>query len=201
MDNFNINDRQPIIPLSLEDIDISRSKEFIFDYDNNIAYIKLSNGSLFNITESDTSLEHVKRYLEDNQDIILNVTIKSKDSEEYRTIQENVDYIYMLIQEFSNKKFNYAGSTTDGGNANSASKVSHSIKFIKPDNSETTFDGSENVNIDLTKLNLFKKSGGRIDGPMKPMQKFLLGNGISYGSKLPNTGVEGQIFILLDENI
>lgn len=201
-DVLRFEDRQPIIPLSLENVQNARPKEFIFDYANNIAYIKLADGTLFNITESEASLEFVKQYLEENPDIILEVTVKSEDeSETDKTIQESVDYIYTLIQEFSKKEFKYAGSPTDGGPANRANKVNHAISFKESDSSITSFNGEESKKVNISTLGLFQKAGGIITGPMIPKKKFLLGENASYGLTLPKTGVEGQIFILLKEDV
>lgn len=198
--NTNFEGRQPIIPLSLEDVEDARLKEFIFDYTNNIAYVKLADGTLFNITESETSVQFVKQYLEENPDLILDVTVKS-DSDEDKTIQESIDYIYTLIQEFSKKEFKYAGSPSDGGPANRADKVNNSISFKQSDVSTTSFNGEESQKVNITTMGLFKKTGGYINGPMIPKKKFLLGENVTYGLTLPKTGVEGQIFILLKEDV
>ena len=199
---LKIEDRQPIIPLSLENLQNARSKEFIFDYVNNIAYIKLADGTLFNITESESSLEFVNQYLEENPDLILQVTIKSEDEyAEDKTIEESVNYIYTLIQEFSKKEFKYAGSNTDGGPANRANKVNHSLSIKESSTSTTLFNGEESRKVNITTIGLLKKTGGYVSGPMIPKKKFLLGENASYGFTLPKTGVEGQIFILLKEDI
>jgi hypothetical protein len=199
-ENINFEDRRPISPLSLENIEDSRPKEFIFDYTNNIAYVKLADGTLFNITESETSVQFVKQYLDKNPDLILDVTIKS-DLDEDKTIQESINYIYNLIQEIRKKEFKYAGSPSDGGPANRADKVNHSIDFKQSDASIVSFDGEESQKVNLTTAGLFKKSGGYINGPMIPKKKFLLSENITYGLTLPKTGVEGQIFILLKEDV
>ena len=193
-------DRKPIIPLSLEYAQDARPKEFIFNYKNNTAYIKLADGSLFNITESETSIEYVKQYIRDNPDIVFDVVIKS-DGDEDRTIQESIDHIYVLIQEFSKKEFKYAGSTTDGGPASNANKVNHSISIKESDDSTVIFNGEDNEVVDIRRIGLFKKSGGYLSGPMIPKQKFLLGENATYGLTLPKTGVEGQLFILLKEDV
>lgn len=199
-ENVFFEGRIPISPLSLEDIENARPKEFIFDYANNIAYLKLVDGSLFNITESETSVQFVKQYLEEHPDLILDVIIKT-NSDEDRTIQESIDYIYALIQELGKKEFKYAGSVSDGGPANRADKVNHSIDFKQSDVSEISFNGEESKKVNITTMGLLKKSGGYINGPMIPKNKFLLSENITYGLTLPKTGVEGQIFILLKEDL
>ena len=196
----NIKGRQPIIPLSLENADLARSKEFIFDFINNIAYIKLVDGTLFNVTESESSLNYVKQYLIDNPDIILNVVIKSEASDN-KTFQESIDYIYDLLDKLEKREFNYAGSKTDGGPANKANKVNHSITLVS-DSGSIEFNGEKSKSLDIgTATGLFKNTGGYINGPFIPKNKFLLANGFSYGKTLPTTGVEGQLFILLKEEV
>ena len=202
IEGFNIEDRQPIIPLSLDDVNLARSKEFIFDYTNNIAYIKLEDGSLFNITESETNLEFVKQYLKNNSDILLKVDIKIEgDHENNKNFQENIDHIYNLIDMLRRKEFKYACSSTDGGPANRADKVNHSLTVKESSISETLFNGEEDSKVNITNMRLLKKTGGIVNGPMIPKQKFLLAENSSYGFTLPETGVEGQIFILLKEDI
>ena len=201
-ESFSVSDRQPIIPLSLEAISnnatLARAKEFIIDYVNNVAYIKIDDGSLLNITSKST-LEFVKRYLLDHPEIILSVTIV--DNNNIRTLQESFDYIYSQIVNLENKKYLYAGSTTNGGSANRAEKVEHGITFKETGSSSTYFDGSDNKQSNISRLNLFSKSGGNLNGNMIPKKKFLLGENISYGMTLPKTGIEGQLFILLKEEV
>lgn len=200
-ENTSFEDRQPIIPLSYEEVEKARPKEFVFDYTNNIAYVKLANGTLFNITESEASLQFVKQYLEDNPDLILGVTVKPEDGSDERTIQESVDHIYVLIQEFNKKEFKYAGSPADGGPANRANKVKNSISFVESSSSTTSFNGEESKKVNISTLGLLKKTGGYVNGPMIPKKKFLLTENATYGLTLPKTGVEGQIFILLKEDV
>lgn len=203
-ESFNKRDRQPIIPLSLEafsnDATLARAKEFIIDYVNSVAYIKIDNGSLLNITASESTLEFVKQYLLDHPEIILSITT-TDNSGVTRTLQESFDYIYSQIVKLENKEYLYAGSTTDGGPANRAEKVEHGITIKETGSDSTYFDGSDNKQSNISRLNLFSRSGGTLNGDMVPKKKFLLGEGISYGMTLPPTGVEGQVFILLREEV
>lgn len=195
--NFNSKGRQPIIPLSLENIDIARIREFVIDYTQNKAYVKNENGELLDISASDKLFEYLKEYLKNHPEIILNVTIIIP-GEEQKTIQESLDYIYNAIIKLEQKEYLYAGSTTDGGPASIAEKTEHSISFTNSDNSES-FDGSDDHILNLSEDGIFKKSGGYINGDMIPKKKLMLADNVSFGMELPETGEEGQIFVLLNE--
>lgn len=197
---FNSTGRQPIIALSLENVDIARIREFIIDYTQNKAYIKNENGDLLDISASDKLYEYLKDYILKHPDIILNVTIKISD-EEQKTIQESFEYIYNSLKKLESKEYLYAGSITDGGPASIAEKTDHSITFTKSIDNKGSFDGSNDHILNISDDGLFRKSGGIVSGNMILKKKLMLSDNVSYGMELPETGEEGQIFVLLNELI
>lgn len=196
---FNDEDRQPIIPLSMENIDLAKIKEFIINYKTNQAYIKKADGSLIDIYSSINVFEFIKQYLLNHPDVILDITIIDINGNT-KTIRQTFDDICNQIIALQEKKYLYAGSKSDGGSANRAEKVNHNINF-KKSNCNTVFNGLKDEILNIAELGLFRKSGGYINGPMIPKQKFILTEKISYGKKLPDTGEEGQFFILLIEDV
>lgn len=194
---FNSKARQPIIPLYVEDIDFARSKEFVMNYDTNQAYIKKQDGTLIDICSSSSTFEYIKQYLLDNPDIILSVTITLNNTTD--TIKETFNDIYNRIIKLDKREHLYAGSRTNGGPASTAEMVNHSITI--EDYIKNIYNGSIERVVNISTLNLFRRSGGYVIGPMTAKKNFLLAKNKSYGFELPETGEEGQIFILLKDDI
>lgn len=205
-ERFDEKCRQPIIPLSIEDINIAKAREFVIDYKNNQAFIKINDGRLLSITESTNILEYFKQYLLNHPEILLSVTIIDEDGNT-TTLQETFDDIFNKMTLLNKKEYLYAGSATAGGSASVTEKVNHSFTITDSGGYREVFDSTQDKAIDIGSRNMFSKSGGFIDGSMLPKKKFLLKETKiqteikSYGMRLPDTGTEGQIFILLKEEV
>lgn len=192
---FKDTDRSPIIPLSFENKDLSRIKEFIIDYINNSAYIKTENGSYVNVLTSENTLNEVGEFIKSNPDMLLNAKIITSEGE--KTIQESFSEIYATLIELSTKTFKYAGSDTNGGAAFSAERLNSFLTIKNTDGTTTVYNGEANQTATIS--NIYSRSGGPISGDVSLKRRLILTEDVMYGTKLPDTGVDGQLFILLEE--
>lgn len=192
--NFRDKARLPVIPLSYEYKSLAVPKEFILNYKTGSAYVCLEDGSIINICTSEETMKVFSEYLKENSDILTNAIIVTNDGN--FTITETLNKIYQFIDEVNGKTYKYAGSESDGGPANVANKVS-GVLSVTGSGIEQEFDGSSNTTIDLSAL--FSKYGGIITGDVTLDQKLIITRNEMFGPELPETGVEGQIFFLLQE--
>lgn len=186
--------RLPVIPLSYEYKALAVPKEFILNYKTGSAYICLEDGSVINICISEETMKVFSEYLKSNPDILADAIIVTNDGN--YTVTETLAKIYEFIDEVNGKTYKYAGSESDGGPANVANKVSGTLS-VTGSGIKETFDGSENKTLDLTQL--FSIYGGTINGDVTLDKKLLITRNEMFGPELPETGVEGQIFFLLQE--
>ena len=191
---FRDKARLPVIPLSYEYKDLAVPKEFILNYKTGSAYICLEDGSVINICTSEETMNIFSDYLKNNPDIIADAIIVTNDGN--YTVTETLDKIYQFIDEVNGKSYRYAGSESDGGPANVANKVSGTLS-VTGSGINMQFNGSENKTLDLTQL--FTIYGGKINGNMTLDKKLFVTRNEMFGSELPETGTEGQIFFLLQE--
>lgn len=193
--NFKAKGRLPVVPLSYEFKELVKTREFIVDYSTGDAYVCTDSGELVNIAASDSTMEKFAEYLKNNPDLIGNITVVTPDGEQ-NTLIETFEKIFERLETLNNKSFLYAGSATDGGPATSAEKLNHSLTVIEDDGT-TTFDGTENVSINLDKY--YKNTGGEIYGDVTLLEKLILTENQMYGTELPATGEEGQLFFLIED--
>lgn len=193
--NFKAKGRLPVVPLSYEFKELVKTREFIVDYSTGDAYVCTDSGELVNIAASDSTMEKFAEYLKNNPDLIGNITVVTPDGEQ-NTLIETFEKIFERIDALNNKSFLYAGSATDGGPATSAERLNHSLTVIEDDGT-TTFDGTENVSINLDKY--YKNTGGEIYGDVTLLEKLILTENQMYGTELPATGEEGQLFFLIED--
>lgn len=192
--NFEDKARLPVIPLSYEYKALAVPKEFILNYKTGSAYVCLEDGSVINICTSEETMKVFSEYLKANPDILADAIIVTNDGN--FTVTETLAKIYEFIDEVNGKTYKYAGSESDGGPANVANKVS-GILSITGSGIEETFDGSENKTLDLSQL--FSIYGGKITGDVTLDKKLIITRNEMFGPELPETGVEGQVFFLLQE--
>lgn len=201
---FGTEARQPIIPLSLENLDLARAREFIIDYRNNKAYVKNKNGDLIDFANSSTVLQYLETYIEQRPTVILDCLIIERDGQKYSIRQSFID-IYNRMVALDNKEYYYAASDSDGGTALVTKKLTNSLRFMDDGNTVFTFDGSGSrpATFDINDdLKLFSASeGGEITGEVEVAKTITLANGVSFGTSFPSRPVEGQIFIRLTENV
>lgn len=186
--------RLPVIPLSYEYKSLAVPKEFILNYKTGSAYICLEDGSVINICTSEETMEVFSEYLKNNPDILADAIIVTNDGN--YTVTETLDKIYQFINEVNGKTYKYAGSESDGGPANVANKVSGTLT-VTGSGISGTFNGSENKTLDLTQL--FSIYGGIINGNVTLDKKLIITRNEMFGPTLPESGVEGQVFFLLQE--
>ena len=186
--------RLPVIPLSYEYKSLAVPKEFILNYKTGSAYICLEDGSVINICTSEETMEVFSEYLKNNSDILADAIIVTNDGN--YTLTETLDKIYQFIDGVNGKTYKYAGSESDGGPANVANKVSGTLT-VTGSGISGTFDGSENETLDLTQL--FSIYGGIINGNVTLDKKLIITRNEMFGPTLPESGVEGQVFFLLQE--
>ena len=186
--------RLPVIPLSYEYKNLAVPKEFILNYKTGSAYICLEDGSVINICTSEETMNVFSEYLKNNPDILADAIIVTNDGN--YTVTETLDKIYQFIDEVNGKSYKYAGSESDGGPANVANKVSGTLS-VTGSGISMEFDGSTNKTLDLTQL--FSIYGGKINGNVTLDKKLIITRNEMFGSELPETGTEGQIFFLLQE--
>lgn len=191
--NFDTKGRLPVVPLSYEFKDFAKVRELIVDYSAGDVYVKTDNGDIINICASRTTMENFAEYLKENPDIVGLLNIKTPDGNT-DNIENMLNIFYTRIEELNNKSYLYAASDRDGGSATSAEKLNNSLT-IKEEESVSTFDGSENISIDLTKY--YSKSGGEITGEVILGDTLVLSQNIMYGTELPSKGSEGQLFFLI----
>lgn len=194
--NFESKGRLPVVPLSYEFKDLAKAREFIVDYSTGDAYVCTDNGDIINICASKNTMEKFAEYLKRNPDIVANIIVKTTDGEE-ATLRETFDRFYEILNKLNNKSFLYAGSSTDGGAATSAEKLNHSLTVLEDDNS-SEFNGSADIDIDLTKY--YKNTGGEITGTVILMDSLIFTENQMYGTELPSTGTEGQLFFLISND-
>lgn len=192
--NFKDKARLPVIPLSYEYKSLAVPKEFILNYKTGSAYVCLEDGSVINICTSEETMKIFSEYLKNNPDILADAIIITNDGN--FTVTETLKRIYQFIDEVNGKTYKYAGSESDGGPANVANKVSGTLT-ITGSGINQTFDGSENKTLDLSQL--FSIYGGIINGNVTLDKKLIITRNEMFGSTLPETGTEGQIFFLLQE--
>lgn len=193
--NFETKGRLPVVPLSYDHKDLAVAKEFIINYKTGSAYVCKENGEIINICTSEETMRIFAEYLQDNPNILANVTVVTNDGT--FTITETLNKIYDFINEINGKSYKYAGSETDGGPAKVANKVAGTLT-ISGSGINQTFDGSANKTVDLSTL--FSKSGGEITGDVTLKKKLIVTRDQMYGTSLPTDGVEGQIFFLIQES-
>lgn len=197
---FEDKTRQPTIPLSLENVDLARAREFILDYTTQQAWIKNEKGELLNIFSSPDIFEYIKEYILKHPDMILSVIIRCTDGEKEfeNTVELTLHDIYNKLYALITKEYNYAGSKTNGGPAVIAKKVNHSLN-INTEDGTIFYNGENDESMDIKGEGLFKKTGGYVNGPMTALKTFLLAKNISYGlnAKFPENPEEGEVFIRL----
>lgn len=191
---FRDKARLPVIPLSYEYKALAVPKEFILNYKTGSAYVCLEDGSVINICTSEETMKVFSEYLKSNPDILTDAIIVTNDGN--YTVTETLDKIYEFIDEVNGKTYKYAGSESDGGPANVANKVSGTLSITGSGISDT-FNGSENKTINLDQL--FSIYGGKITGDVTLDKKLIITRNKMFGPELPETGVEGEIFFLLQE--
>lgn len=193
--NFKAKGRIPVVPLSYEFKDLVKSREFIVDYSTGDAYVCTDSGELVNIAASESTMKKFADYLKENPDLIGSITVVMPDGEQ-NTLITTFEKIFEQLEALNNKSFLYAGSSTDGGSATSAERLNHTLTIIE-DDSTSEFDGSENVDIDLTKY--YKNTGGEIYGDVTLLDKLIITKDEMFGTELPAAGEEGQLFFLIEE--
>lgn len=191
--DFEKKGRIPVVPLSYEFKELAKIRELIVNYSTGDVYIKTDSGDIVNICASETIMQNFAEYLENNPDILSNITIRTPDGSE-DDIQATLERFYEIIDRIDKKEFKYAGSDSDGGSANSAKRTVNTLQLIES-GSTHVFNGSEPVAVDFTKY--FKTSGGTISGAVTLEDKLILTEGQMYGTSLPTTGKEGQLFFLI----
>lgn len=191
--NFEAKGRIPVSPLSYDFKDLSKPREIIVDYINGDVYVHTDNGDIVNICASNNTMKIFAEYLKANPDTITSIIIKTPDGKE-DTVEATFERFYEILEEINNKTYLYAGSHSDGGSAISADKLIHSLSIIE-DDASYKFDGSSDIKIDLTKY--YKSTGGPITGDITLRDKLYLTENYMYGTELPATGKEGQLFFLI----
>lgn len=193
--NFEAKGRLPVVPLSYEFKDFAKVRELIVNYSTGDVFVKTDSGELINICASKSTMEEFAEYLKANPDIIGNIVVKTPDGEE-DNIEATFARFHEILETINNKSFLYAGSSTDGGAAKSAEKLNKSLTIVEDDKS-TEYNGSKAVSVDLTKY--YKSSGGEITGDVLLSGNLILAENVMYGTELPATGSEGQLFFLIED--
>lgn len=191
--NFNSKGRLPVVPLSYEFRDFAKVRELIVNYTTGDVYVKTDNGDLVNICASTSTMEKFAEYLKTNPDIVGDLTVTTPDGTQ-DTIENVLNAFYNNIEALNNKSYLYAGSDTDGGSAKSANRLNNALT-IQEESGNTVFDGSSDKSVDLTKY--YKNTGGEITGDVTLGDVLILSENIMYGTELPATGSEGQLFFLI----
>lgn len=197
--NFDVKGRLPVVPLSLEFKELATPKELIVDYKNGDIFVVTETGDIVNICASTTTMEAFAKYLSENPDIVetLVVTVPDKNKPggyTTDTIKNVLDYMYSYIDTINSRTFNYAKSDVDGGAALAAKKLVNALT-IRTDSGSTTYDGSTPVSVNLNQY--YSANGGEVNGDMKLLGNLVLSKDQMYGTELPNSGVEGQLFFLI----
>lgn len=176
-DTYNFDDkaRLPVRPLSYENKDLAHIHEVVIDYNKGVIYVKLSDGRLINTATSMDTINAIIDYLKDHPEIIAGMVIKDLDGND------------ISIQDAFLKIFDILSKPIP-----EAEKLVNSLTIKIDENSNLKFDGSKPTNIDLS-VYFNKNTGGTIYGDTIFNKKIIISSE-SYGPKLPETGVEGQIF-------
>jgi hypothetical protein len=191
--NSNSMGRLPVVPLSYEFKDFAKIRELVVNYTTGDVYVKTDSGELVNICASISTMEKFAEYLKTNSDIVSDLTVTTPDGAQ-DTVENVLNTFYSRIEDLNNKSYLYAGSDTDGGSAKSANRLNNSLT-IQEDNGNTVFDGSSDKSVDLTEY--YKNTGGEITGDVTLGDVLILSKNIMYGTELPATGSEGQLFFLI----
>lgn len=198
---FSDKKRLPTLPLSFENKDLARKCEFLIDYTTNIIYVKNANGEFIDLIHSEATWEDVATYLKTTPDTLTSIIIMTPTREQM-TIQETFANVYAIVLELSKKEYRYAGSETVGGNAYSAKRLNSYLNIINTDGSNTIYNGAEDASSEI--VNIYPRSGGHIEGDIDLRSKLILTMLTDdhpegcYGTELPETGVDGQLFILIE---
>ena len=192
---FNEKKRMPTLPLSMENKELARNSEFLIDYTTNIIYVKNTDGEFINLLHSEATLNDVAEYLKTTPEALTSIIIQTPDGE-WKTIQESFAEVYAIVLELSKREYRYAGSETDSGNAFIAKRLNSYLSITNTDGSTTIYNGSENASSEI--VDVYHRSGGHIEGDVDLKGKLILTEGITYGTKLPETGTDGQLFILIE---
>ena len=198
---FNEKNRSPILPLSMENKELARNCEFVIDYNTNLIYAKNADGEFIDLIHSEATWNDISEYLKSTPDTLTSILIRTHTGEQ-KTIQETFAHIYATVLELSKKEYKYAGSETTSGIAYSAERLNSYLNIITPQEDNIIYNGSENVSVEIK--DVYTRSGGHINGDVDLLGKLILTMATSshpegsYGTKLPETGVDGQIFILIE---
>lgn len=198
---FNEKKRSPTLPLSMENKELARKHEFLIDYSTNLIYAKNEDGDFIDLIHSKATWDDISEYLKKTPDTLTSILIQTPSGEQ-KTIQETFAYVYATVLELSKKEYRYAGSETVGGYAYSAERLNSYLNIITPQGDNVIYNGSEDVSVEIK--DVFMRSGGHINGDVDLLGKLILTMATSshpegsYGTKLPETGVDGQMFILIE---
>lgn len=198
---FNEEKRSPTLPLTMENKELARNCEFLIDYATNIIYVKNEDGKFIDLIHSEATWIDIMEYLKKTPDSLTSILIQTPDGE-WKTIQESFAEVYAIVLELSKKEYRYAGSETVGGNAFLAKRLNSYLNIINTDGSNTIYNGSEDVSSEI--VDIYPRSGGHIQGNVDLIGKLILTMSTdshpegSYGTELPETGVDGQLFILIE---
>lgn len=198
---FNEEKRSPTLPLSMENKELARNCEFLIDYSTNLIYVKNEDGEFIDLIHSEATWNDVAEYLKTTPDTLTSILIQNPEGE-WKSIQETFAYVYSITLELSNKKYRYAGSETAGGAAYTAKRLNSYLNIINHQGDNIIYNGSEDASVEIK--DVYSTSGGNINGDVDLLGKLILTMSTdshpegSYGTKLPETGVDGQIFILIE---
>lgn len=198
---FNEEKRSPTLPLTMENKELARNCEFLIDYTTDIIYVKNEDGEFIDLIHSEATWEDIEAYLKSTPDSLTSILIQTPNGE-WKTIQESFAIVYAEVLELSKKEYRYAGSDTVGGNAFSAKGLNSYLNIINTDSSSTIYNGSEDIISEIA--DIYPRSGGHIEGDVDLIGKLILTMATAdhpegcYGTELPETGVDGQLFILIE---
>lgn len=198
---FSETKRLPILPLEMENKELAKNCEFLIDYTTNIIYVKNIDGEFIDLIHSEATWEDIEVYLKSIPNTLTSILIQTPDGE-WKTIQETFAYVYATVLELSKKEYRYAGSETVGGPAYNAKRLNSFLNIITPNSDNIIYNGSEDTNIEIK--DVYTRSGGNIQGDVDLIGKLILSMSTSdhpegsYGTVLPETGTEGQLFILIE---
>ena len=198
---FNEKKRSPTLPLSMENKELARKCEFLIDYTTNIIYVKNEDGEFIDLIHSEATWNDISTYLKTTPDTLTGIAIQNPGGE-WKTIQESFAYVYATVLELSKKEYRYAGSETVSGNAFIANRLNSYLNIITPQGDNVIYNGSEDASVEIK--DVYKRSGGHINGDVDLLGKLILTMCTtehpegSYGTELPETGVDGQLFILIE---
>ena len=195
--NFDDRARVPVRPLSFENKDLAIINEVIIDYNNGDIYIKKTNGEII-VAGIMQAVESIKTYITNNPDLISNIKIRYPNSEQDVTIEEAFALLDKMHTDLSDTVTKNK-TITDNAMQDLLTSVNQSIT-----NLETTMSDNyakKNHNHDST---YFKKSGGTISGNAtvngtSTFKGKIILSSESYGTELPATGTEGQLFFKIIE--